>query len=440
MYRKTYDFLMNWKKNENKRKPLLVLGARQTGKTYLIREFAAKNYDNIIEVNFERDKMLSTFFNHNLDPHNIIVKLENYYGKRILPGTTLIFFDEIQACENAITSLKYFNEEANEYHVICAGSLLGVILNRKSFSYPVGKVQEVRMYPMNFEEYLIAIGEDNLIKTIENCYNNNISMDDVIHMKCLELYRNYLAIGGMPEAVQDYVNTKSIISSIEIVKNIYHNYLNDMSKYTTNNEVIKTRSCYESIVKQLAKDNKNFKYSEVQKGKNSQYFDSSINWLINAGVALKSVLVKAPLRPLSFHEDDFLFRIYLSDIGLFRYKANILPSNVTNPEYRDDLIGILTENYVACELTSKGIPLRYWRGKREAEIEFVVELKDEVIPIEVKTGIRINSPSLSVYRENNKMPFAYRVSQKNFGMYNDIKSVPLYAVFCLANEIKNTIN
>ncbi len=437
MYRKTFDLLIKWKENEIKRKPLILLGARQTGKTYLIREFASKYYDNIIEANFERDKQISKFFEDNLNPRLIITKLENFYGKRILPEKTLIFFDEIQACEAAITSLKYFNEELNEYHIICAGSLLGVVINREKFSYPVGKVQELRLYPMDFEEYLIALEEYPLIETIKNCYNTNTIMDEVLHKKCLELYRNYLVVGGMPEALQDYVNTKSLISAVEIVKDIYSNYLNDMSKYTTSNEVIKNRACYESVVKQLSKENKNFKYSEVQKGKNGQYFNNSINWLLNAGIVLKSVLVTVPHSPLSFHEDDFLFRIYLSDTGLFRYKANINIANLTDPNYRDDLIGILTENYVACELVAKGIPLRYWKGKREAELEFLIEMKNEVIPLEVKTGRRTTSVSLNIYKENNKTSLAYRISQKNFGLFNGIKSVPLYSMFCLAEEIKN---
>ena len=435
MYRKTFELLVKWKENEAKRKPLLLLGARQTGKTYLVRKFASKYYDNFIEVNFERDRNVSKFFEDNLNPKNIIIKLENYYGKRILPNNTLIFFDEIQGCESAITSLKYFNEEANEYHIICAGSLLGVVLNRKKFSYPVGKIQELRLYPMDFEEYLIALGEEPLLETIKKCYKNDVTMDDVLHRKCLQLYRNYLVVGGMPEALQDYVKYGSLISSVEIVKNIYNNYLNDMSKYASNNEIIKNKACYESIVKQLSKENKNFKYSEVEKGKNSQYFSNSINWLINAGIALKSILVDVPHSPLSFHEDEFLFRIYLSDTGLFRYKANINISNLTDPDYKDDLIGILTENYVACEFTAKGIPLRYWKGKRESEVEFLVEICNEVIPVEVKAGVRTGSPSLNIYKENNKMPYAYRISQKNFGKTNEIKSVPLYAAFCIANDI-----
>lgn len=439
MYRKIYEYLINWKKNDIKRKPLLVTGARQTGKTFIINEFGKEFYDNVLEVNFEKEPKIVKFFEESLDPKLIIKKLENYYNKRILPKNTLIFFDEIQACERAITSLKYFNEEANDYHIICAGSLLGVVLNRKQFSYPVGKVQEIKMYPMDFEEYLIALNENILLETIKKCYKENVPLDNLLHDKCLSLYRNYLAIGGMPEAVNEYVETNSIISTVEIIETIYSNYLNDMSKYTSSNEVIKNRACYESIVKQLNKENKNFKYSEVQKGKNSQYYGESLNWLISAGVALKSKLVTIPKIPLSFHEDEFLFRIYLSDTGLFRYKAGINISDLTDPSYKDDLIGILTENYVACELTSKGIPLRYWKGKRESEIEFIVEYNRNVVPMEVKTGIRTNSVSLKIYRDNYKTDTCILISQKNFGYNNGIKSIPLYAVFCLADDLKRII-
>lgn len=436
MFRKITNNLIDWKNNKN-RKPLLIIGARQTGKTYIIKEFATNYYDYILEVNFEKDANLKNLFKGNIDSKNLIVKLENYYGKRIYPEKTLIFFDEIQCCEQALTSLKYFNEDANMYHIIAAGSLLGVILNRKNVSFPVGKVNEMKMYPMDFEEFLIALNQQILIETIQNCYNNNEKMEETLHNKALALYRSYLVVGGMPEAVQEYVDSGSFISTIQIVERIYSNYLNDLPKYTSLSESVKNKACYETIVSQLFKENKNFKYSEVMVGKNSQYFGSSIDWLNFAGITLKSKMIDIPRKPLAYHSNNFLFRLYLSDVGLFRYSANLSISSILDISYRDDLTGIIAENYVACELVSNNIPLFYWTGKRNSEIEFLIENNTSVIPVEVKAGKRVTSKSLDVYKEMYTVDYVYRISGKNFGFENSIKSVPLYSVFCLAKEITN---
>ena len=355
----------------------------------------------------------------------------------------MIFLDEIQACPAAITSLKYFCEEARQYNIIGAGSLLGVMINRKQkdkkFSFPVGKVDELKMYPMNFEEFLLALKEDILLETIKNCYENNEQMNQLIHNKALKLYRDYLTIGGMPEAVQTYLDSGSFVEATKIVNRIYDDYLADTSKYASPSEAIKNKGCYDSIAKQLLKTNKNFKYSEVTKGKNSQYFNSSIEWLISSGIALRSKLLKEAKLPLSFHTDDFLFRIYLSDVGLLRHKTNTRITNIQDINYKDDITGIIAENYVACELASYNIPLYYWTGKEDAEIEFMVEYNNGVTPLEVKAGKRVTSTSLNVYKRNNKINCVFRTSQKNFGIENNIKSVPLYAVFCIAQEVSQQI-
>ena len=362
MHRNILEKLIAWKSSRN-RKPLSLSGARQTGKTYIVRKFGKEYFEDIIEINFERNDEFKTIFNGSLEPKQIIVNLENYFGRRIFPEKTLLFFDEIQSCPSAITSLKYFFEDANEYFVIAAGSLLGVAISRnfnnKKFSFPVGKIESLRIYPMNFEEFLIAMKEDILIETIKECFKNNEMMPKLLHDKALKLYRDYLVIGGMPEAVKEFINTGSYIESTKIVNQIYDDYLSDMPKYASGNEAIKNKNCYDSIAKQLLKTNKSFKYSEVQKGKNAQYFGSSIDWLINAGIALKSKLLDQTSLPLDFHTSEFLFRIYLSDVGLFRYKANLKINNILDIEYRDDMTGILAENYVACELASYGIPLYY---------------------------------------------------------------------------------
>lgn len=441
MHRNILEKLIAWKSSRN-RKPLLLSGARQTGKTYIVRKFGKEYFEDIIEINFERNDEFKNIFNGSLEPKQIIVNLENYFGRRIFPEKTLLFFDEIQSCPSAVTSLKYFFEDANEYFIIGAGSLLGVAISRnfnnKKFSFPVGKIESLRMYPMNFEEFLIAMKEDILIETIKECYKNNEMMPKLLHDKALKLYRDYLVIGGMPETVKEFINTGSYIASIKIVNQIYDDYLSDMPKYAGGNEAIKNKNCYDSIAKQLLKINKNFKYSEVQKGKNAQYFGSSIDWLINTGIALKSKLLDQTSLPLDFHTSEFLFRIYLSDVGLFRYKANLKINNILDIEYRDDMTGILAENYVACELASYGIPLYYWTGKENVEIEFMVEYNNKCTPLEVKAGKRVTSKSLDVYKNHHKVDFVFRTSQKNFGMNDEIKSIPLYAIFCIAKELFET--
>ena len=442
MYRNIKKALIKWKNNPN-RKPLLLTGARQTGKTYIIKEFGKEEYGDLLEINFEKDHNIHSFFDDVIDPKTIISNLENYTGRRIKPGKTLIFFDEIQACPPAITSLKYFCEEANDYNIIAAGSLLGVMIGRHrnniKYSFPVGKVDELHLYPLNFEEFLIAMNEEILLTTIKDSYIKNAPLNETLHKKALKLYRDYLTIGGMPEAVNNYVKNGSFVEATEIVARIYDDYLADTAKYASVSEAVKNKECYDSIAKQLLKTNKNFKYSEVRKGKSSQYFGSSIEWLLNSGIALKSKLLSQSNLPLNFHTDDFLFRIYLSDVGLFRHKANIKLTNIQDISYRDDLTGIMAENYVACELSSYGIPLYYWVGKADAEIEFMAEYDETVTPIEVKAGVRVTSKSLNVYKNNHKVKNVFRISQKNFGLQNEIKSVPLYAVFCLANELNKNI-
>ena len=264
MYRNIEKSLLEWK-NSKKRKPLLLSGARQTGKTYIIEKFAKSEYKNIVKVNLEKTPELCALFEKDINPETIIINLENYFNKRIEAKDTLIFLDEIQACPAAITSLKYFCEEASQYNIIGAGSLLGVMINRKQrdkkFSYPVGKVDELKMYPMNFKEFLVALNENILLETIENCYRNNEAMNDLIHNKALKLYRDYITIGGMPEAIQSYLDSGSFIEATKTVNRIYDDYLADTAKYANSSEAIKNKECYDSIAKQLLKTNKNFKYN-----------------------------------------------------------------------------------------------------------------------------------------------------------------------------------
>lgn len=430
MEREIIKELINWKKSQN-RKPLIVHGARQVGKTYIIKKFGKEHYENLIYVNFETNQEISSQISENIDAKYIINKLELFYGEKILPEKTLIFFDEIQANERALTSLKYFYEDAKEYHIIAAGSLLGIAINRKNYSFPVGKVQMINMYPLSFKEFLIAVNRENLIKEIENHYEKNEKMDKDIHELCLKLYRTYLVVGGMPEVVETYLDEQKTIAAIDIQAEILSSYERDMTKYADNGLSNRIISAFDSIPVQLAKENQKFQYKVISKGGTSSIFGEAILWLKNSGIVNQIYRVK-PEIPLEMHKDLTSFKLYMSDVGLFVNKARY-------PLYQIDLntqptmisMGPLTEHYVANELRIKGYDAYYWESDGKAEIDFIIQKETEIVPIEVKSSIRTKSRSLDLYMNKFNPKYGIRISEKNFGMEDGIKSVPLYAVFCI---------
>lgn len=430
MKRDIIENLIKWKNSTN-RKPLIIHGARQVGKTYIIKTFGKEYYENMIYVNFETNKELSSQINESIDSKFIINKLELFYGEKIIPGKTLIFFDEIQANERALTSLKYFCEDAPEYHIISAGSLLGIAINRENYSFPVGKVQMINMYPLSFKEFLMAIGRENLIDEIQKHFDSNKKMDNDIHELCLKLYRTYLVIGGMPEVVQTYLDEQKVISTLDIQAMILDSYMRDMTKYADNSESNKIISAFDSIPLQLAKDNQKFQYKAISKGATSSMFGNAILWLKNGGI-VNQVFKANPELPLEMHKDLASFKLYMSDVGLFVNKAKY-------PLYQIDLstqptmisMGPLTEHYVANELKIKGYDCYYWESDGKAEVDFIIQKETNIIPIEVKSSIHTKSRSLDLYMKINNPEYAIRISEKNFGFENNIKSVPLYAVFCI---------
>lgn len=430
MEREIIKELINWKKSQN-RKPLIVHGARQVGKTYIIKKFGKEHYENLIYVNFETNQEISSQISENIDAKYIINKLELFYGEKILPEKTLIFFDEIQANERALTALKYFYEDAKEYHIIAAGSLLGIAINRKNYSFPVGKVQMINMYPLSFKEFLIAVNRENLIKEIENHYEKNEKMDKDIHELCLKLYRTYLVVGGMPEVVETYLDEQKTIAAIDIQAEILSSYERDMTKYADNGLSNRIISAFDSIPVQLAKENQKFQYKVISKGGTSSIFGEAILWLKNSGIVNQIYRVK-PEIPLEMHKDLTSFKLYMSDVGLFVNKARY-------PLYQIDLntqptmisMGPLTEHYVANELRIKGYDAYYWESDGKAEIDFIIQKETEIVPIEVKSCIRTKSRSLDLYMNKFNPKYGIRISEKNFGMEDGIKSVPLYAVFCI---------
>lgn len=316
MKRKIYNELLKWKNLKENKMPLILYGARQVGKTYIVTEFGKENYNNIVYVNFEQDEKIIPYFNTSISPEEIIKILESFYNVKIIPHQTLIFFDEIQNCNRALTSLKYFTEQAPEYDIIAAGSLLGVSINREKYSFPVGKVIMKTVYPLDFEEFLWAKGKKLLIDKIRESFNENKPIEDGLHNETMELYKEFLIIGGMPMAVKSYLNKNEIMSYIEIQNLILSAYTADMAKYTENNQSIKTIAAYESIPSQLGKDNKKFQYSMIQKGARASLFGESIDWLIQAGLVLKCDKTTRGDVPPNMYVDVSSFKIYMSDVRI----------------------------------------------------------------------------------------------------------------------------
>ena len=430
MKRKITGQLVEWK-NSSTRKPLILNGARQVGKTFTLREFGRENYKNTVYVNLESNGTVASMFNDDISPSKLIKYLEAETGERILPNETLVILDEIQSCERAVTSLKYFCEEAPEYHIAAAGSLLGVAINRNQTSFPVGKVNVLRLYPLDFEEFLTATGNDLLIDEITECYAQMSPMNEGLHQKALDLYHDYLIIGGMPEAVKAFIETNSYIDASLVQSSIIDSYTADMAKYASNSETVKIRACYNSIPAQLAKDNKKFQYKVVQKGGSSTIFGASLEWLKQAGVILECQRVDQGTMPLPVYADQTSFKIYMSDVGLLVNKSQMSVNTIITGE-SNIFMGAVTENYIAQQLAAKNYPLYYWTvSNSQAELDFVLQKNDKIYAIEVKKGEHVRSRSLSVFKQKYSPDYAIRFSQKNFGKTEEVISIPLYAAFLL---------
>ena len=425
--------LLNWKQSGMK-KPLMVVGARQIGKTYIIEKFAKANFEQYLYFNLEKDSEIRNIFEKTIDDKKIIEELELYLGKKIDIEKTIWFFDEVQKSENFIVSLKYFNESDKPYKIICAGSLLGVKIHRFKSSFPVGKIRMEFMYPMNFEEFLIATGKDMLKNTIEECYKTMSPMPDFAHEQAIDLYKKYLCVGGMPEAVNDFIENDLDILKFDshIISDIKDMYIADMQKYVKNGlETVKIEKVYKNIPSQLAKDNKSFQYNFIEETGRKRKYESSIDWLVASKMILINYNSKRMEIPLKVYIDETKFKLYLSDVGIL--------TNMSEIKFPDIMLdrtflykGAITENYIAQELTSKGESLYYWTSNRSAEIDFVLySEEDGIIPIGVKSGNNVKSVSLNMYINKYKPKYAIRFSTRNFGFENGIKSIPLYAAFCI---------
>lgn len=432
MKRKIYTDLLNWKENSIDI-PLMIIGARQIGKTYVIDEFCKNEFENYIYINLMDNPQIVDLFEEPISTAEKFTKMQWILNINIDIEKTIIFFDEIQLSEKLISNLKYFCESEKPFKIVCAGSLLGVKINRFHSSFPVGKVIMKYMYPMDFEEFLMATSSQGLIEEIYKCYEKMIPMTNSVHEKLLGLYRLYLCIGGMPQAVKNIVEVEQNIFNFdkEITKNIIESYLNDMNQYILNNtEKSKIEAIYKSIPSQLGNTSNKFQYTKINSNARSRDYESAMQWLISSTMIYKCNLLRTIQIPPKAYMDEEYFKLYLSDVGILTSLLEI--------QYNDILLdnnflykGNIAENYVAQTLVRNGITLYYWKSNSDAEIDFILYNQDGLIPIEVKASDNIASKSLNSYIKQYNPQYSIRISSKNFGFENNIKSIPLYAAFLI---------
>ena len=427
MKRDILGSLISWKSSA-RRKPLILKGARQVGKTYILKIFGQTQYSDLAYFNFDEDALLDQFFEDRLDPIKILEKLTIYRDKPIDAGKTLIVFDEVQRSDRALNSLKYFQEQAPEYHVIAAGSLLGIKLSGPQ-SFPVGKVSLLSLYPLSFFEFLDALGKSLLRQLLEGT-KELVPFDEPFHRELIELLRSYYFVGGMPEAVEHYAKHRELNEVRRIHKEIIDTYLLDFSKHAPVSEVMKITNIWNAIPGQLAKENKKFIFSAIRKSARARDYEVALQWLISAGLIYQSHHVATPQSPLKSHHDQEIFKVFLLDVGLLAAMCNISATTlIDGNRLFTDFKGSLIENFVAQELTYHGQDgLYYWTSSGTAEVDFLVELEREVLPLEVKAGVDKKKKSLRVYADKYHPRVICRASLLNLKRDEDVCNYPLYAL------------
>lgn len=416
--------LVTWK-NSKTRKPLILQGARQVGKTWLMKEFGKLEFKQVVYLNFESNTRLRELFVSDFDIKRILAVIEIEANQKINPANTLLIFDEIQEAERGLTALKYFYEQAPEYYIISAGSLLGISLQKNS-SFPVGKVDFLSLYPLSFMEFLENQGEEKLAAQLKN---KNWDVVNVFHEKLIELLRLYYFIGGMPEVVADYIENKNIEQARVIQQKIIEGYENDFAKHAPNESVPRIRLVWNALISQLAKENRKFIYGQIKKGARAKDFEVAINWLCDAGLVLKVNRIEKSTQPLKAYADYDAFKLFLLDIGLLNAIANldqriILEKNNILTEYK----GALTEQFV-CQQLKLNHDLFYWSAANAtAELDFVVQHQNEIIPIEVKAEENLKSKSLKIFVEKYANKKAIRTSMSKYRKEDWLTNIPLYAI------------
>lgn len=433
--RDLYSKLIEWKTSP-RRKPLILKGARQVGKTHLLTSFGQAAYGDVAYFNFEENRSFDDFFQGPLDPEAIVQRLAAYRGQKIYPEKTLLIFDEIQESANALTSLKYFCETANHYHIAAAGSLLGIKLSPDK-AFPVGKVNFLNLHPMSFFEFLSAVGKTNLRQVVEGMTSLE-PLPEPFHNDLLEWLRIYYFVGGMPEVVSHYSMEKDLNAVRTIQKEILTAYALDFAKHAQASDALKITRIWESIPGQLAKENKKFVFSALSKSARAREYESAIQWLKDAGLVHLSRNVSVPKLPLAGHCDNNAFKIFLLDIGLLGAMVGLSSRTIVEgaklfTEYK----GAFVENYVAQELACAAQaqvhdvqPLYYWTSSGSAEVDFLVSFEERIFPLEAKAGVSKKKKSLLVYGEKYRSSVLTRTSLMNFKKDGLICNYPLYAV-CL---------
>lgn len=423
MYRYIYNDLVEWK-NSSYRKPLILNGARQTGKTWILNEFGKKEYKNVVYINCDNNNEMKEMF-YDFDVNRLILSFSALTNTRIEKENTLIILDEIQECPLGLTALKYFQEEAFEYHIVVAGSLLGITLHQ-STGFPVGKVDQLTLYPMSFKEFLMALNEDILVEQMEH---HNWKEMDVFHEKLKNYLRQYYYVGGMPEVVKYYAQTKEIFHVREIQNRILLNYRQDFSKHIPGSLLTKVNLVWDSVPAQLAKENKKFIYGMLKKGGRAKEFEDAIQWLVDAGLVFRVNRINKVCMPLKFYEEFNAFKLYLLDLGLLGAMVdapakNILIGDNVFKEYK----GAFTEQYVAQQIVACNVTPKYYNNENSTnEIDFVVQLGN-VYPIEVKAEENLKSKSMNTLLNENEDMEGWKFSMSSYRTFKQIINIPLYDV------------
>lgn len=426
MKRKLLNNLIEWKNDKN-HKPLVLEGARQVGKTWLMKEFGRTLYKKVAYINFDRNEKMCKVFETDLDTNRLITAIELDVEFKITPEDTLIIFDEIQECPRAITSLKYFNEDAPQYDIIAAGSLLGVA-HHFGTGFPVGKVEFLRLYPLSFTEFLDAMGKEQFVELIEK---QDFEMIKLFNTKFEDLLKQYTYIGGMPEVVQDFVNNKDFKKVRTIQKRILSSYEKDFSKHIPANTVEKVRMLWNSVPTQLAKDNKKFIYNAIKKGARAKEFETALTWLKDAGLIYQVYKITKPGLPIGAYEDLDSFKLFVLDVGLLGALVNLDAKTILDRyEIFQEFKGAMAEQYVLQQFkTIKDLPVYYWTNETSrSEVDFVIQINSKVVPVEVKAATNLKARSLKIYMEQFKPELALRTSLADYKKTDNLVDLPLYTI------------
>ena len=412
MERNILNQLSDWKESP-RRKPLLLTGVRQCGKTYALKEFGKRCFDNTVYLNFEENRNLAELFKYDYDTERILREISILCKETIVPGETLLILDEIQECPDAITSLKYFCENKQELHIACAGSLLGVALRRNNISFPVGKVNRMQMFPMNFREFAIASGAEEYIDLLSD-WPVDRAIPDLYFTPLAKLLKEYYAVGGMPEVVQEWCSSHDMDAVEEIQDEILEDYADDFAKHAPVSQIERIRWIWDSIPKQLAKENNKFVFSHVKEGKRSADLEDALLWLRDSGLASNLELVEKPEIPLSAAADATYFKVYLSDLGLLRRKSGLSFETILNEDaLYQRFKGSLAENYVLNEILSQGYNAYFWRSGNAAEIDLLLECEGKIVPMEVKSADNVQAKSYKEFCRRYSPETGFKLSMKN---------------------------